>query len=848
MQLSNPLRGRLVKIVAVFLLVVCSPAVLAETTAIKDAQLIRERYATYLTGDDKTFTGPYGEAALAHFIKDIERTLKFVRRFDFDEDRDKTFRLMMDSPGKGYQSEAKIYGRFIQTYLPNLAFGYNVGGDKNPHYRKQEILDLYVQCLDYLHARGVRDGVTFHYNQSRMQMKGAPQPGPGVANLVKMELRMGSLCQSFLLMQPHIKDETVKIRTRKLVRHLEMLGRTSGHVRYYEPRENPEKFKHLVQSDAIQIYSDTTLVSALLEDEPTRQKQLLQEASLVYTDSLKVIPGWADTIKPDFTGFHHRGVYGNAYTGGFIPQAAFGVYLLHGTKFAVAPESVRNLHQLILTYRLYCQKFAMPFGIRGRMPLSTDHLKNSVFAGILTLGSDLGLGDAQMKRVFARLWHPQEVGWEFLYSGGRGKPFRGFYTLNMLDQLLTENPEAEPDPQGFWYKPYAGLGIHRRGAWMATVRGYSRYLWDYERGKPGDGENSYGDYFSHGSLTIFAKGEPVNDIASGYDLRHGWDWFRMLGTTAVHFRIKPDRSARHRSANGSAFLGGASADDHNGVQALIIDQSHSNDGVEINLKARKSYFFADDLIVLLGSGISGGDGTHAVETTLFQNVIPENTDYKLTEPSADAAGNGYHVPDGQSLKFKRGMQKSIDHNGAEKTEGDVVVSWFDHGLSPKDAGYEAAVWVQGADRIQQLQAKPEEFYQVLERSKARHSVYFPRQNTVMHSIFDAGAVSGKWLTSVSRPCVAALKMEGGKLNLSLAAADLGLIPDGVEIGEDLLKDVPRKNLLYSEPKTFTTTIKLKGRWETEAEGVEPMVDKEGTSITLKVTGGKPARLIVVSKD
>lgn len=229
--------------------------------------------------------------------------------------------------------------------------------------------------------------MTFHNNENRMDMDGAPKPPPGAANLAKMELRMGALCQSVLLTEPHFKGTQTFENARVLVRHLEMLGRTSGHVRYYEPYTNPAAFRYRVQSDAIQNFSDTTLVSALLETDPKRRHTLLLEVKRVFSDSLKVIPGWADTIKPDFTGFHHRGIYGNAYTGGFIPQAAFGIHVLRDTAYAVHPQSVENLRKLILTYRLYCQKYAMPFGIRGRMPLSTDHLKTGVFAGVLIYAS-----------------------------------------------------------------------------------------------------------------------------------------------------------------------------------------------------------------------------------------------------------------------------------------------------------------------------------------------------------------------------------------------------------------------------------------------------------------------------
>ena len=180
------------------------------------------------------------------------------------------------------------------------------------------------------------------------------------------------------------------------------------------------------------------------------------------------------------------------------------------------PQSIENLKNLILTYRLYCQKYAMPFGIRGRMPLSTDQLKTEVFTGVLIYASTLGLDDRAMKAVFARLWDERAVGLDFLSVGGRGKVFRGLYPLEMLAELDAARPQAEPDPNGFWYKPYGGLALHRRGDWMAAIKGYSKYVWDYENGEPD--ENVYGQYLSHGMLTIFTQGNPVDDVDSGYRL------------------------------------------------------------------------------------------------------------------------------------------------------------------------------------------------------------------------------------------------------------------------------------------------------------------------------------------
>jgi len=763
-----------------------------------DHKLIKKRYIRFLTGTERTFSGRFGAMAATAFLRYVEGPIKEVMQFDFTKEAGKTFHLFENEPG--YEEERAVYSALLEKYILALAYGYTVKAPGNPYYRNPEVLKCYLQCLEYLYSRGVRAGMTFHYNKNRMEMDGAPKPVNGAGNLVKMELRMGAYCQSVLLMEPYFRNTSTFHKARALVRHLEMLGKTSGHVRYYVPFTNPPEFKYRAQSDAIQNYSDTTLVSALLETDTRRRGELLLDARRVYTDSLKVIPGWADTIKPDFTGYHHRGIYGNAYTGGFIPQAAFGVYLLADTHYSVLPGSVENVRRLIETYRLYCQKYAMPFGIRGRMPTKSDNIKIQVFPGILIYASSLGLNDTRMKGVFARLWDPEQVGIDFLFNGGRGKIFRGMYCLDMLEDLLREAPVPESNPNGFWYKPYGGLAIHRRADWMVAVKGHSKYIWDYENGSKL--ENVYGQYFSHGSLTIFAQGQPVNDIDSGYNLNEGWDWYRMPGTTAVHFPIKPQKPLAHRQFSSETFLGGVSADGQNGIFGMVLNRKFFPDGTRVDLKAYKSVFFVDDFILMLGSGISGGDGVHPVETTLFQSYLPEGTDFQWSENElADPAGNRYYVPAGQNLRYLKGRQRSYRDNGKDPTEGNYAVAWFDHGLQPKDAGYEAGIGIRGAA------AKK---YQVVRCDNQLHQVRFPDEKITGYVFFQPLETDDPIIGKVSDTCLIMAKEKGRNLLLGVANPDLNLVDRDV-IADFKFINHAGNQYLPSRPKPVDVTVK--GQWK-----------------------------------
>ena len=768
---------------------------------------IKERYVRFLAGTDKTFSGKWGVEACEEFLRRIRKPIRQAKAFDFSHDAGKPFSAFPGDPG--HKEERAAYSPILQQYLLSLAYGYCVDAPGSPYYHQEDVLKRYIDCLDYLYGRGIRKGMTFHYNSQRMDMRGAPKPPPGCANLAEMELRMGALSQSVLLMEPYFHDTQAFENARELVAHLEMLGRTSGHVRYYEPYTNPPAFADRVQSDAIQNFSDTVLVSALLERDPARSRELLLEAQRVFSDSLKVIPGWADTIKPDFVGFHHRGIYGNAYTGGFIPQAAFGVHVLRDTAYAVEQQSVENLRQLILTYRLYCQKYAMPFGIRGRMPLNAGKLKTDVFTGILIYASSLGLDDAAMKPVFARLWDVDEVGLSFLFSGGRGKSLRGLYPLEMLRQLQAAGLEAESDPSGFWYKPYGGLALHRRDNWLVAVKGHSKYVWDYENGD--DGENVYGQFLSHGMVTVFAQGDPVDDLSSGYRLNEGWDWYRLPGTTAIRFPLASQEALAHRQFSPETFLGGVSCDDKNGVWGMILNQPTFGDGSSIDLKARKSAFFMDDLIVLLGSGISGGDGAHSVETTLFQTFIDIPLQDRLERATClvDSVGNGYYVPDTSQLRVFEGEQRSFHHNGRTPTEGKYRVAWLDHGVSPHGASYHYAIVVRGADSIERIAEDVQNHYRVSTQTDSLHHVEFPKQKMSGFVFFKPTETDHAVVSQATEPClVMCRQVAGDRVQLGVVNPDIGLMePDTPTPTFKYLRD---NQYQASQPRTVD--IVLRGAW------------------------------------
>jgi len=454
---------------------------------------------------------------------------------------------------------------------------------------------------------------------------------------------------------------------------------------------------------------------------------------------------------------------------------------------------------------------------------------------VLIFASSLGLNDTSMKPVFARLWDEDAVGLRFLFTGGRGKAFRGLYPLAMLEELEAAAPQPEPDPSGFRYLPYGGLALHRRADWLVAVKGHSKYVWDYEAGK--ERENVYGQYVSLGMLTIFSRGRPVSDVASGYRLDQGWDWYRMPGVTAVHFPVRPQKPLEHRRFSSETFLGAVTCDGENGTWGMVLNQPTFADGTAVRLRARKSAFFVDELIVLLGTGIRGGDGAHSVETTLFQTFVDDAHSSRLVPSTTlvDPAGNGYYVPNTSRLRVFSGEQRSYRHDGRTPSRGRYAVAWLDHGLRPRNAAYRVAILVRGAGSVRRLAAAPDSFYRVREQSDALHHVEFPARRTSGLVFFEPATVDHAVVTRVTRPCLVMCRQLGGRrVRVGVTNPDLGLLaPDAPP---PTFKFIAKNENQYRPSQPRSVDVVLRGRWRMSAaaEGVT-VVASAKPETTLRVT-------------
>jgi chondroitin-sulfate-ABC endolyase/exolyase len=541
----------------------------------------------------------------------------------------------------------------------------------------------------------------------------------------------------------------------------------------------------------------------MLDDSPEKLRDM--ECFVRWANAaLAIAPGYGDTLKPDGTVFHHATAYECAYGNDALLMASLTYWLLHGTRFELEHETGGNLKQALLALRFMGGQYDVPMGVSGRWPFSGPRLVEIVPAFAYMADA---LNDAELGAAYARLWNPAAAVVQRLWASC-GAHIYWSDSPGALPWLLdaAEKYRPEPHPQGHRVYPFAAMNFHRRHRWVASVRGWSRYVWNYE---DLPGENRYGRYSSDGMMQIFSRGEPVSAEASGYR-EAGWDWLRPPGATVIRVPLEslPTTQDRLRIYTRDPFVGGVALEGRQGVWAMRF----ADPLYEPSFRFRKSVFFVDDTLVCLGSGIANTDAVHATETVLYQTALPARppsfpvTGQQRVPWLMDPVGNGYFFPEPQVVETRVWHQQSMDNGGRRQTGGDFSVAWLDHGRAPGNAGYAYAIRPDTTDNAMERYASAPDFV-VLRRDDTAHIVRFAGQKITGYVLF--GAVEGLThdvLNGADSPCLVMTRQQGDRLIFVVADPDLRL-------GQQTMAHV---RAAYEPGKEGRLRLGLNGAWNLEA--------------------------------
>ena len=710
----------------------------------------------------------------------------------------------------------------FDTLLPSLSMSYAYPGladSPNPGYKKPETLATIIAVLDHMYASGWKRGVGTGFDFDELRKTGFTGFGGSINNNISGYSKTLLLMRDELHKAGRLERELDTLDWATRIFAPEQDGRGITHFEF--PGFNSDGFKSMVRNRL-------TYVITQLPDDPARIENMAF-LTRFYNKAYTLAPGWADTIKPDGVGYHHKGIYGNSYSEEALEAAARSIYLLSNTSFQVTDESIANVKLGLKTFRIYSQKYDMHRGITGRFPNNLDSLVH-LLPAYAYYGVANGLDDLEMKAIFARLWDRDYFQRSGLLSADfAGKGLGAFGEIETMLALEKEDAQPEPSLSGHWVYPYGAMSIHRRPGWMAAVKGFSRYIWDYESSKT---QNLYGGNASSGVLRLYTKGNPVNAFDSGYGI-DGWDWHRLPGATTVRVPYD-DMKAGHRNWSSESFVGGLSAQQSNGVYAMVYDNQVGG----VPLTAHKSLFFFDNQIILLGSDINGGDGNHEIATTLFQTRLPsaDTVTYfngsRLTgekdrfNPASqqpvwltDSADNGYYVPNPAGLMVHRTIQEAPDERGEKSTRGLYATAWLSHGEQVKSGRYEYAVLVNaGADKTQEFARNAAKIYRVKQHDNRAHIVEHLEKGMTGYALFEAGdGFASDLIIATDRPALAMTRETAdGNLLLSVVNPDLGLAPETKTITSADLRDDPK--WLYHDSETPKVTITLNGHWQMVSSG------------------------------
>ena len=596
--------------------------------------------------------------------------------------------------------------------------------------------------------------------------------GSGQGTLRDFGYSMGQLGPALLLMRDFLAKHGELDRWRKILRWF------AGTGRIYPGNERNDTSENV---DILSCQLNSMLISILLDPNEASRRGDLDYFRHWLDRNLRTAPGVSDWIKPDGAIFHrcnHYPSHGITAMKRLLPM----LYSLAGTGFDISPEGWNNLCQAGLTIRWYSNSQALPMSMAGSMTAEYSRIDPEIFYHLSMIGRKRG-DDANATtaaNTFLRLTTNDKKRYD-----------------NERNLLLRLGATAEQPPEGTCVINYAAALTHRRHNWLAVVRGHSRYLW---RSEILPSANIYGRYQTFGQLEV------LPEDASNFTFRHhGWDWNRWPGTTVP---VKPLRALHadlrqldeysgfeEMLLSPEAFTGGCNLAGRYGVFAMLL-RGHPK--YERNFVARKSWFFYDDIIVCLGSGISSDDKGCPVQTNLFQSPLQQGAAAGINIPMmngcnlnaaridscggigtwlSDTCSNGYYLPSGEfTVTFGRQYSRSWDDTA--ETEGFFSSAWLEHGVSPQNAAYEYVVLPQGAENaadFAQAMTGPNPPYQILRHDLAVHAITCPQDKLNFIVMFNAGLTGlNSVVNAVDKPALLSYRQDEDTLQLAVCNPDLNL--------------------------------------------------------------------------
>jgi len=727
-------------------------------------------------------------------------------------------------------AEGLVFEDAAQATMFPLAMDYRLNGNKMAK-------DKIISALDYFLDQGFASG--------------------SALGSVDHVIKMSPIASGIFLMQKELKQQN------KLKPQVDML---LWHTRIGSLLDIDKTRSE--NSDKIRGGAVAKLMAILMMGNDGRKQALLEDFKEYMDYVIGIAPGYGDTFKPDFSIFHHRGTYMNTYGTNALNTMAMVHWLLSDTPYALSKASTENIKKALVRQTEIAYGVEIHYGIGGRFPLNNSSIDSYSFPAYAFMSlNDEQVVDVNMASLFNYIYsiaQPKKVNAMLnpglTYSGTFG-------TMDLMVRLHNQMGQKIWKPQdGTTVMPYSGLLTYRKGNAFAAVKGYNKYVWDFEGGNK---ENLLGRYLSHGMLTVAQGDEKLGFSGMGTEMNNGYDWSMLPGATTkmlpadkALYTPSPDQKyleGKHRNFSESVVASGLSQNG-NGIFALDLRDDVGPDSnktlFDDSFRARKSYFFIGNEVICLGSDINNNDSRYATVTTLFQYAFK---DKKTNHFNGQQIGNGlnihnnvdggyltdqnglhYIVPKGNNMVVQQAQQSVYQSvKGAyQKVEAPYLKAWLDHGKQPKDKGYEYEILLNTPtnDVQQYLKRKT---YEVWRKDATAHIVHHIGTGITAYAMFTAANDLKGPIAKTDAPLMAMFSEKNGRALLTIANPDLqmpkwnhnmSVMPDEIVNGDTKgqIISVTINGLWY--PTQQLTTIL--GYEHKNGKTIIQFFTKYGTSINL----------------
>lgn len=668
-----------------------------------------------------------------------------------------------------------------EKILLPLALDYKINGDTKSLKKA-----LYI--YDYFYDQGWADG-------------------SGLGTLCFEKLRSSGYFHSFYL----LKD---KLNKKQLERELNTLQWfTLFGICYQEPEHTGEV------ADNLRALALPKLIYALSLTDSKKREIAMTAFRNYMNNALSIAPGFFGTIKADFSGYHHRGPYFSAYYPHALYAGALVTYLLHDTPYALSEKTMNNLKQALLAFRFFCANLDCPAGTVGRFP-NNQQILETLLPAFAYVALSYPTPDRNLIAAFKKITEDatnkqaidtyiNTVNSNLTYTSSIGE-------AELMAKLSTMNIASEETPTGALFMPYSGLMVIKNSDFHFNMKGFSKYVWDFESSSS---ENLKGRYLSYGQIEYF---DFKNGHRSFNPREKAFNWNHIPGTTV---KVLPDSlltdkggaSSGHRNFSDETFLAGIKGGRNN---ALFSFRMHDIT-YDKSLRANKSVFVFDDVLLCLGSDIACNDLNHPVATTLFQAIMPVRK-FKKQEKILNDSTLLYAVQKG-NIKI---MQNTP-----------FTTAYLDHSTNPVSDSYLYYILPLKEKRRAQELLSERSPIRIIKQNNDAHIVIHQEKRTIFAALFNPQETYENLLVKQVNIPLAYILEENTEKNLTLSICE----PDMRRTSHEHMGLLTEKDVIEQE-KPFNTTLILKGVYTAYCPGknvvVLPDTKNNETQITISTVRGE----------